>query len=42
MAHKEIGYDLINKLIDHLEEEAVVEQKPQMAGRNLSVVIRSK
>lgn len=21
MAHKEIGYDLINKLIDHLEEE---------------------
>lgn len=42
MAHKEIGYDLINKLIEQLEEEAVVEQKPQMAGRNLSVVIRSK
>ncbi len=41
MAHKEIGYDLINKIIDQLEE-AVVEQKPQMAGRNLSVVIRSK
>ena len=42
MAHKEIGYELINKIIDQLEEEAVVEQKPQMAGRNLSAVIRSK
>ncbi len=42
MAHKEIGHELINKILEQLEEEAVVEQKPQMAGRNLSVVIRSK
>ena len=42
MAHKEIGYELINKIMGHLEEEAILEQKPQMAGRNLSVVIRSK
>ena len=42
MAHKEIGYDMIDKIVNQLEEEAVVEQKPQMAGRNLSVVIRSK
>ena len=42
MAHKEIGYELINKITEQLEEEAIVEQKPQMAGRNLSVVIRSK
>ena len=42
MAHKEIGYELINKIMRHLEEEAILEQKPQMAGRNLSVVIRSK
>ena len=42
MAHKEIGYELINKIVGHLEEEAILEQKPQMAGRNLSVVIRSK
>ena len=42
MAHKEIGYELIDKIIAHLEEVAVLEQKPQMAGRNLSVVIRSK
>ena len=41
MAHKEIGYELMDKITDLLSEEAVVEQKPQMAGRNLSVVIRS-
>ncbi len=42
MAHKEIGYELVEKILSLLDEEAVVEQKPQMAGRNLSVVIRSK
>lgn len=42
MAHKEIGFDLMSKITGLLEEEAIVEQKPQMAGRNLSVVIRSK
>ncbi len=42
MAHKEIGYELIEKITSLLEDEAIVEQKPQMAGRNLSVVIRSK
>ena len=41
MAHKEIGYELMDKIIESLSEESVVEQKPQMAGRNLSVVIRS-
>lgn len=42
MAHKELGYDMINKIIALLEEDAVVEQKPMMAGRNLSITIRSK
>ena len=42
MAHKEIGYELIQKITDQLEEGAILEQKPQMAGRNLSVVIRSQ
>lgn len=42
MAHKELGYDLINKIIALLEEDATVEQAPQMAGRNLSITIRSK
>lgn len=42
MAHKELGYEMINKIIAMLEEDAVMEQQPQMAGRNLSVVVRSK
>lgn len=42
MAHKELGYDMINRIITLLEDDAVVEQQPQMAGRNLSIVIRSK
>lgn len=42
MAHKELGFVMIEKILAQLEDEAIVEQKPQMAGRNLSVVIRSK
>lgn len=42
MAHKELGYELIDRITDQLGEDAVVEQKPQMAGRNLSIVVRSK
>lgn len=42
MAHKELGYVLIDRMLALLEDVAVQEQKPQMAGRNLSVVIRSK
>lgn len=42
MAHKELGFELIERIITMLEEDAVVEQKPQMAGRNLSITIRSK
>lgn len=42
MAHKELGYVLIDRVMSLLEEDAILEQKPLMAGRNLSIVIRSK
>lgn len=42
MAHKELGYDMINRIVTLLEDDAVVEQSPQMAGRNLSITVRSK
>lgn len=42
MAHQELGYEMIEKIASKLEEEAIIEQKPQMAGRNLSIVVRSK
>lgn len=41
MAHQELGHKLMQSIIEQLEDEAVVEQKPQMAGRNLSIVVRS-
>lgn len=42
MAHKELGYELVDRVLTHLEDCAILEQKPMMAGRNLSIVIRSK
>lgn len=42
MAHKELGYEMIDKIVALLEDDAILEQKPQMAGRNLSIVVRSK
>jgi translation initiation factor IF-3 len=42
MAHQDLGYEMINKIATRLEEESILEQKPIMAGRNLSIVIRSK
>lgn len=42
MAHKELGYTLIDRVVEALEDDAIVEQKPQMAGRNLSITVRSK
>ena len=42
MAHKELGFEMINRIINLLENDSVLEQKPQMAGRNLSIVVRSK
>ena len=42
MAHRELGYEMMTRIAGLLEEEAVFEHQPVMAGRNLSVVIRSK
>lgn len=42
MAHRELGYEMITRIATLLENDAVMEQQPQMAGRTLSVVIRSK
>ena len=42
MAHKELGFELIDRITTLLGEDVILEQKPQMAGRNLSIVVRSK
>ena len=42
MAHKEIGNELLDKVVQLLGEDVIVEGKPQMSGRNLSVQVRKK
>ncbi|MBO7720759.1 translation initiation factor IF-3 [Candidatus Saccharibacteria bacterium] len=42
MAHKEIGQELLDKVLAEIGDIAVVEGKPQFAGRNLSIGIRKK
>ena len=41
MAHKELGYELLDRIAEQLSDVAVVDSKPQMAGRNLSIMVRS-
>ena len=41
-AHQELGFGLMDKIITALGEDVIVEQKPQINGRNLSMIIRSK
>lgn len=41
MTHQDLGHALLDKIILKLDEIAIVDQKPQMAGRNLSIVVRS-
>jgi translation initiation factor IF-3 len=43
MAHKDLGFAMMNeKVIPSLGENVTIMQQPQMAGRNLSIVVRSK
>ena len=42
MAHKEIGNELLNRVVELLGEAIVIEGKPQMNGRNLSAQVRKK
>ena len=42
MAHKEIGSELLDKVVSLLGDDVVMEGKPNFAGRNLSVGVRKK
>ncbi|GAC1390765.1 MAG: hypothetical protein NVSMB46_01190 [Candidatus Saccharimonadales bacterium] len=41
LAHKELGFLLADKVINSFGEDIQVDQKPQLAGKQLSLVIRS-
>jgi len=40
-AHKDIGFQLAQKVIDQLGDKILVDQQPTLAGKQLSFVIRS-
>ena len=40
-AHKDLGFVLAQRVTDILGEKVVVDQAPQLAGRQLSFVVRS-
>jgi translation initiation factor IF-3 len=39
MAHPERGEMILNRLAEELEELAVVEQRPQQDGRNMTMML---
>ena len=41
LAHKDLGYKLLDKLMKQLEDQAIADQQPLFSGRQLSLVIRS-
>jgi translation initiation factor IF-3 len=41
LAHKEIGFQLADKVIEQLGDNISVDQAPQFAGRQLNFVVRS-
>lgn len=41
LAHKELGFNLANKVIELFGEQIAVDQAPQLAGKQLIFVIRS-
>ena len=41
LAHKELGFALMDKIIAMLGEISAVDQQPQFAGRQISAVVRS-
>lgn len=40
-AHKDLGFKLADKVIESFGESIIVDQKPQLSGKQLSFVIRS-
>jgi|SRR5690606_260345 len=41
MAHKDLGFQLANRIIERFGDTIVVDQQPQLAGKQLIFVIRS-
>ncbi len=42
MAHKELGQELFDKVIELIGDDVTIDGKPQFSGRNLSAQVRKK
>jgi translation initiation factor IF-3 len=42
LGHKNLGYDLLNKFMDLVDDVAQIDKKPQMEGRSLVMFISEK
>lgn len=41
LAHKDIGFQLANRVLDILGDKVIVDQEPQLSGKQLIFVVRS-
>ena len=41
MAHKDLGFNLASKIISNFNDKIVIDQEPQLNGKQISFVIRS-
>ena len=42
MAHKDLGYQLLERIVKELDDVAIEEGKPQMSGRLLTTMVRGR
>lgn len=40
MAHKELGYKLLDRIYDQIQDIAIIDQEAQLSGKHLSIVVR--
>lgn len=41
LAHKDIGFQLAGKMLEILDDKVIVDQEPQLSGKQLILVVRS-
>lgn len=42
ITHEELGHELLQNMVEPLDDIAVVDQQPQLSGKQLSMVIRKR
>ena len=42
MAHTSIGYDVMNRFVEMVTQEHIIERKPKLEGRNMIMILAPK